>query len=703
MTVGLFCRVARRVTTYSPPVRTRILLSLTIVAGACGPSGSNPYPPEYPDDPQPPDAGVAAKPKPVEVSLADVGLSAEDMNPRADPCTDFYEYACGGWLARTEIPADQSDYNRFREITDRNLDVLREILESSASTKTGSFYAACMNEEANEKDGLAGVQPLLSKIAGLDNRQQLPEVLAAIHRHAIWPAFRLDRVPDFKDSTRNISFLSQGGLGLPDREYYVSEDKSRTDVLAAYRLHVARMFELVGDSKAAAKKAAGDVLRIETALAKASKTRVERRDPAGIYNKVDRKGLAKLAPEIEWDAYFSALGHEGIVDISVEAPKALTAVGAAAKSEPIRAWKSYLRWHVLAAVAPTLPKKLADHAFELEKLLSGTESQKPRWKRCVSATDDALRDLLAKQFVDKQFSPEAKQAAIDMVVQIRTAFGKRLDRLDWMSAETKARARQKLEAMELLVGYPDKFDTYDFEVGATTYTANVLRASAYELSRELNKVGKPYDRTEWPISAAIVNAGYNPLANHMVFPAGILQPRFFDANAHYAVNLGGLGLVVGHELTHGFDDQGRKFDAKGNLSEWWTQQDAKQFESRAQCVVDHYGAYEPIKGEHINGTLTLGENIADIGGALLGWDAYKAIQAKTEQRVVADGLNEDQLFFVAIGQAWCDEKRGPELRRRLITDPHSPPRYRIQGVIANHPEFARAFSCEKPEAICSVW
>jgi putative endopeptidase len=446
-------------------------------------------------------------------------------------------------------------------------------------------------------------------------------------------------------------------------------------------------------------------MRIETALAKASKTPVERRDPAGIYNKVDRAGLATLAPAIDWDAYFATLASPSIVDISVEAPKFITAAHALLGSESVAAWRNYLTWNVLASAAPTLPRKFADEAFELEKVLRGTESQRPRWKRCVSATDRALTDLLARRFVDEKFSSGAKTAAVDMVVQIRAAFAKRVDALEWMSDATRTRAHEKLEAMELLVGYPDTWKSYDFEVSATSYAANTLAARAHALREELAKVGKPFDRTEWPISAALVNAGYNPLANHMVFPAGILQPRFFDEDAHFAVNLGGLGLVVGHELTHGFDDQGRQFDAKGNLSEWWTAADAKQFKDRAQCVVDHYGAYEALPGEHINGQLTLGENIADIGGALLSYDAYRALLAQSDHRVEADGLSEDQMFFLAIGQAWCDEKREPELRRRLVTDPHSPPRYRIQGVIENHPAFAPAFSCKRKATakMCSIW
>ena len=688
------------------------LISLAIAAGSCGSSGSNPYPPVYPD-PSPPDVGAAAETPVLEkVSLEDVGLSAADMDPNVDPCADFYQYACGGWLKRTEIPADQADTNRFREISDRNEEALKAILESARAApdsndpviaKLGAFYGACMDEAAIEADGLGGIQRLSTRIRKIRRRADIQPTIAELHRHAIWPVFSLERAPDFKDSTRNISFVSQGGLGLPDREYYVSEDKARVEMRRLYKNHVAAMFALSGLKKPAAKAAAADVLRIETALAKASKTRVERRDPAGIYNKVDRDGLNKLAPAMNWDAYFASLAHPDIVDISVEAPGFMAAAGKLVASEPMTAWKNYLTWHLLSATAPTLPKRFADEAFELEKALRGTETQRPRWKRCVSATSSALTDYLAKRFVDEKFSPAAKSAAAKMVVQIRTAFAERLAGLDWMSDETKARAKQKLDAMELLVGYPDKWKTYDFEVSESSYSANMLAAGAEDLSRELDKVGKPYDRSEWPISAAIVNAGYNPLANHMVFPAGILQPRFFDENAHYAVNLGGLGLVVGHELTHGFDDQGRQFDAAGNLTDWWTETDSSRFKDRAQCVVDHYSAYEPVPGEHINGQLTLGENIADIGGAILSFEAYRALQATTDRRVEADGLNEDQLFLVAVGQAWCDKKREQELRRRLVTDPHSPPRYRIQGVLSNHPAFAEAFSCDEPAKICSIW
>jgi putative endopeptidase len=464
------------------------------------------------------------------------------------------------------------------------------------------------------------------------------------------------------------------------------------------------MLTLVGVAPTRAKQGAAAVLRIETELAKVSKSRVERRDPKGMFNRMDLRRLGQLTPAVDWSAYQRTLGAAVGGDVNVTAPKFFEGVQAALKGIEPGAWQAYLQWHVVRDAARTLAKPFVDEAFALEQALTGQAEQRPRWRRCVAATNEALGDLLGQAYVETNFAGESKSAAVAMVHAISGAFGAELDRLDWMDDATRKRAHDKLSSMAYLVGYTSKWKTYDFEIEPKNYAQNALRASAFELARELRKVGTAVDRDEWQMTPSTVNAYYDPQRNHMVFPAGILQPPMYDVKFSVPVNLGAIGMVVGHELTHGFDDEGSQYDAKGNLQNWWEPAVGERFGQRTRCVSQQYSRYEPQPGAKVNGDLTLGENIADLGGVKLAFQAYRAMRSGAE-RVTAGGFSEDQQFFLAMGQAWCAKARPEVERLRLKTDPHSPPRFRVVGPLANLPEFAEAFSCTPPAAdqSCSVW
>jgi putative endopeptidase len=693
-------------------MRKAATFTAAVVLAGCGPG--------LPDQPtiETYDAAPAAKPAspPEGVTLASVGLSSEALDRSADPCSDFYRYACGGWIDKTEIPADKPRWVRsFNEIHERNEKELRAILEAAAAnpksgddvhTKIGRYYAACMDEASIAEAGLTKIQPLLDRIAKIRDDKSLLSVVTELHRHKIWALFDIDAEQDFKDATKMIAFLDQNGLGLPDRDYYVKEDDKSKTLRDAYVAHVERMLELGGYSAEDAKRAAQDVMQIETQLAEASKTRVERRDPKGLYNKVDRAGLVKLAPKLDWAAYFAALEQPKLTEIAVTAPKYFSRIDSLLHKTAPAAWRNYFTWHVLHSLAPALPEPFVQEDFALTQLLTGQPEQRVRWKRCVSATDAALGEALAQPFIERRFRGASKAAAEEQVHAISDAFGKRLDDLDWMGAATRARADEKLQAMEYLIGYPDKWKTYDFAI-EDAYVDNLLAAQAFDLRRELDKIGKPVDRGEWSMSPPTVNAYYNPLRNHMVFPAGILQPPFYDVDAAVAVNLGGMGFVVGHELTHGFDDQGSQFDEKGNLADWWEPKVAEAFKKRTKCVEDLYAGFTPAPGLSLNGELTKGENIADLGGVKLAFAAYRGLRAG-EEPIVAEGHSEDQLFFLASGQVWCSKLRDEYLRLMVQTDPHSPPQYRVNGPLSQLPEFAEAFECSEgtpmhPKEVCSVW
>ncbi|HEU4409004.1 MAG TPA: M13 family metallopeptidase [Polyangiaceae bacterium] len=685
-----------------------------LLIGGCEPSAP-PAPPK--NQPPPPPAAPPPGPPEKSVTLGDVGLDPTALDRSADPCQDFFQYACGGWLQKIEIPADRSRWGRsFSEIAERNEIELRRILEGASSQPSsdpatqaiGTFYGACMDEGAVEAAGTKGVEPLLKRARAARDVPSLVAAVAELHRHGIFPLFRLGSEQDSKDATRVIARLDQGGLGLPDRDYYVNDDAKSKDIRAKYAEHVARVFALAGKKPAEAKKAADDVMALETELAKVSKTRVERRDPSGMYNKLDRAGVAKLAPKWGWDAYFKGLGFADLRDINVTAPAFVQGLDRLLAATKPAAWQSYLEWHVLNASAEALPKKFVDEGFALQQVLTGQKQQRERWKRCVEATDQALGEYLGQPFVARRFAGESRDAARQMVLAISQAFGERLGELDWMDEKTKERARFKRQQMAYLIGYPSKWRVYDFALDKKVHAANVLAGQAFEMKRQLAKVGKPVDREDWQMSPPTVNAYYDPQLNHMAFPAGILQPPFYSARSAVAVNLGAIGMVVGHELTHGFDDEGSQYDAKGNLESWWEPETRKRFEGKTQCVVDQYSAYEPLPGVKLNGKLVLGENIADIGGLKLAFRAYRALRKDARERLVADGFDEDQQFFLSFGQSWCSKDREEVARLLAQVDPHSPAKFRVNGTLTNSPEFARAFSCAEGKALspkrrCDVW
>jgi predicted metalloendopeptidase len=696
------------------------LIPVALLAAACGPT---PQPPTSPS-PSPTSAPAVAPPAPakpaakvVNASLADVGLDASALDRTADPCTDFYQFACGGWLQKTEIPADKPRWSRsFSEIQQRNELDLKAILEAAAAKKSGDpvrdrlgdFYGACMDEPGIEKAGIKPVKPLFDAVKRVQNAKTLVPVLASLHRQSIFPFFDVSGSADFKDATKNILHLDQNGLGLPDRDYYVKDDDKSKELRAKYVAHVERMMALAGFPAKEAKQAATEVMEIETALAKASKTRVERRDPQSLHNKIDRAGLEKEAPAIDWKAYFDALGFPAIKDVNVTSLPFLRAVNDLAKSTQPGPLRHYLAWHVLRATAKALPKSIVDEAFSMEQALTGQKEQRVRWKRCVEATDHAMGEALAQPFVAERFAGDAKGAAEQAVREISKAFEAELAKLDWMDEPTRAKAKGKLAAMAYLIGYPKKWRTYDFPIDRGAWAKTMLAGQEFEQKRVLAKVGTPVDRDEWQMSPPTVNAYYDPQKNHMVFPAGILQPPFYSTKASIPVNLGGMGMVVGHELTHGFDDEGSQFAADGNLDSWWSKEARARFEDKTKCIADQYGGYETLPGVKLDGKLTMGENIADNAGVMLAFHAYRALRKDAPETTVADGFTEDQQFFLSVGQVWCFKARDEWVRMAAQVDPHSPARFRVGGSLANLPDFAEAFQCKPGSAMrrassCSIW
>ncbi|MFO0555798.1 MAG: M13 family metallopeptidase [Polyangiaceae bacterium] len=648
--------------------------------------------------------------------LDDQGLSLSAMDRNVDPCDDFYKFACGGWEASTEIPADRSRWSRsFSEIDQRNEADLKTILESavpkrkeeSTVGKLGRFYAACMDTAAIDKAGAKPLANILASIQKVKNPESAIATIAKLHTYGVWAFFDISSGQDSADATKMIALMDQNGLGLPDRDYYLSNDSDKTKIRDQYKAHVEAMFKLNGLDDKAAKAAMEHVLRIETALATASKSREERRDPKAMYNPVDRAGLAAMSPDVAWDAYFKGVGFADLAALSVSAPKFFKEIGAILKSESPEALRTYLTWMVLHYSAPRLSSKFDAEDFAMSKVLTGQKVQRDRWKRCIDATDEALGELLAQPFVDLRFGGQSKQGAEMLVSEIAKAMRGRLDELEWMDQGTRDKARAKLDAMAYLIGYPKKWKTYDFAV-KDSYFDNVLAGAAFRLKDSLSKVGKPVDRDEWFMTPPTVNAYYDPQKNQMVFPAGILQPPFYNAKASDVVNLGAMGMVVGHELTHGFDDEGSQFDKDGNLANWWSPKTEEIFTQKGQCVANQYSAYEVLPGVKLNGKLTLGENIADAGGVKLAFRAYRNIRASAAEEVVADGFTEDQQFFISVGQIWCSKYRDESTRLLAQVDPHSHPHYRVNGPLSQLPEFAAAFQCKEGKKMavknaCTVW
>jgi putative endopeptidase len=644
-------------------------------------------------------------------------IDATAIDHAVSPCENFYQFACGNWTRAHPIPADRGRWTRFDALTELNLEKLRTILEAAAdgsdadTRKIGDFYASCMDEAGIEAKGLSPLAPELARIDALTGADALPALLAHAHQNGVRAFFALRSTEDNADATKVIAEIDQGGLGLPDRNYYLGDDAASVEMRSAYRRHVGNMFRLLGEPAKAADVSADAVLALETDLAKASLDRVKRRDPKNLDHKLTRPELAGLAPRFAWDDYLSAVGQGGVDYLNVSWPDFLKGFDEVLTGYDVMAIKAYLRWHLVNRAAQWLPKAFVAERFAFQgRVLLGARQDQPRWKRCVQQTNWMLGEDLGRAYVAAAFPPSTKDETVAMIRAIEAAAAEDIASLDWMTAETKAKALAKLQAIANKVGYPDKWRDYSaLEVVRGDALGNALRAEGFEFRRRLAKIGKPVDRSEWYIPPPTVNASYNPRQNDINFPAGILQPPFYDPALDAAANYGAIGSVMGHEITHGFDDQGRKYDGSGNLRDWWTGADAAAFDERAACLVNEYGGFTAVGDVKVNGRLTLGENIADNGGLRL---AYAALEKKLNGAAPApiDGLSAQQRFFVAYAQAWCGNASDQDKRRRALTDPHSPGEFRVNGVIANQPEFARAFGCRvgapmapPPEKMCRVW
>ncbi len=646
-------------------------------------------------------------------------LDLTDMNRSVDPCQDFYTYSCGGWMKNNPIPPDQSAWGVYSKLYEDNLAFLRGILEQAAAEtkrdsvtqKIGDYYAACMDESAAEKLGAKPMQPEMDAIANLKSKSDLAPLVARLQLTGVGAMFDSGPEQDPDNSDSMIVGLAQGGLGLPDRDYYLKDDAKSKETRERYVQYVQKIFELLGDSPEVAKQNAATVMRMETGLAKASLTRVERRDPYKQKHKMTPADLYKVAPAFDWSAFFATVQVPKAETINVGWPAFFEEVNQQIDSASLQDWQTYLRFHVADTEAPVLSSAFvnADFAF-YRQYLRGAKEIRPRWKRCVQRVDNDLGEALGQVYVRKTFSPETKAAALDMTQRIEDAMALRIQQLDWMSPATKQQALAKLHAVRNKVGYPDKWRDYSsVKIVADDFYGNHLRATEFEAHREFNKVGKPVDRNEWGMTPPTVNAYYDPQMNDINFPAGVLQPPLYDPKMDAAPNYGDTGSTIGHELTHGFDDEGRQYDAKGDLKDWWTKQDAEQFVKRADCVVDQYAQYVVVDNIHINSKLTEGEDVADLGGTILAYNAWKSATEGRQLHPI-DGLTPDQRFFIGFAQWACENDRTEDLRVRAVTDPHSPAKYRVNGVVVNVPEFVQAFGCKanspmvKPSAkVCRVW
>jgi putative endopeptidase len=664
----------------------------------------------------PPSANTAGPEFPYTPSL-----DVKAMDKSVDPCGDLYSYSCGGWKKNNPIPPDQTSWDVYGKLYLDNLNFLRGILEQAAAggagrdavtQKIGDFYAACIDETTVEKQGISAIQPDLDAIAQLKSTKDMAP-LAARLQFTIGGSIMFEQgsQQDPDDSEQQIASLDQGGLGLPDRDYYTKDDAKSKEIRERYVLHVQKVFELIGDNPAAAKKNADAVMRMETLLAKASQTRVERRDPYKLKHKMKVADLSQLAPYFDWKVYYAQLQYPSFETVNVTAPDFFKEVNAELTEEPLENWKNYLRFHVVNSYSPYLSSKFVQENFEFyRQYLRGAKEMQPRWKRCVQYTDRNLGEALGQVYVRRVFSPELKASTLDMVKRIEDAMAARIRELDWMSPETKQQALTKLEAVRNKIGYPDKWRDYSsVSVVRTDFAGDIERAQEFERRRDINKVGKPVDHGEWGMSPPTVNAYYNPEMNDINFPAGVLQPPLYDAKLDDAPNYGNTGGTIGHELTHAFDDEGSQYDAKGNLKNWWTKEDREKFDARTKCVADQYAKYLVVDDIHINSKLTLGEDVADLGGEILGYMAWKDAD-KGKDLQPRDGLTPDQRFFVGFAQWACSNERPEELRMRATTDPHSPAPDRINGVVVNMPEFQRAFACKAgqpmvnaPDKACRVW
>jgi len=658
-------------------------------------------------------------------SFAQTDTGSKPLNATVDksanPCTDFYQYACGNWLKTTEIPSDQSRWGSFSELAERNRVILRDILDKAAvdnpnrnaiDQKIGDFYSACMDETAVNAKGISPLRPELDRLANIKDKAALMEAIAKEHLRGSNAFFDFGADADLHDANMDIAELDQGGLTLPNRDYYMKDDAHMVDLRKKLVDYATQVFILSGQSPTQAAESAKTVLRIETELAKPSMDPTSRRDPKALDHKMTTAATEAIAPNFNLVAYFAAAGAPSFTSLNVVNPEFFKQVNETLATEPLDALKTYAQWHILSAASPWLSQPFVDANFQYVQALTGQKEIQPRWKRCVRATDNALGEALGQRYVELTFGADGKARMLNMVNALEKALSADIQSVDWMSDTTKKEAQIKLAAITNKIGYPDVWRDYSsVNIVRGDLLGNLMRATEFESHRQIAKIGNPVDRKEWGMTPPTVNAYYNPSLNEIVFPAGILQPPFFDKNMDDAVNFGGIGLVIGHELTHGFDDEGRQFDPQGNLRDWWTPEDSKKFDERASCIEKEYGNFVAIDDLKLNGKLTLGENTADNGGGRIALAALKteiAADPNGKAAQTLDGYSPEQRYFLGFGRVWCEKRRPEAARMAVSVDPHSPGKYRVDGVVQNLPDFEHAWSCKAgqpmvSENACRVW
>ena len=649
------------------------------------------------------------------------GFSIDNIDKTVDPCVDFYQYACGNWIKNSEIPADRAAWQSFSELNESNLEIERHILEKAASggagrnaidQKIGDLYGSCMDEKAVDAKGIAPLKPELERIAAVKDKKALVDEIAHIHLIGPNPLFNFYAASDLHNADQVIAYIDQGGLSLPDRDYYIKDDADKVEMRKHLAAYATQVFTLAGQTPQQAASSAQTVLMVETLLAADAMDRTKRRDPKNRDHKMTREEAAAMAPDFYLNRYFTAVGAPNFTAMNVTNPDFFKQVNGVVATLPLESLKTYVTWHVLRGAAPWLSQPFVDANFKLRQALTGQKQIQDRWKRCVDLVDGSLGEALGQRYVEVTFGPEGKQRMLKMVDALEKSLDEDIQGLSWMSDETKKQAKVKLQAIRNKIGYPEVYRDYSaVTIKADDLMGNVQRPNEFESKRQIAKIDKPLDRKEWGMTPPEVNAYYSGSFNEIVFPAGILQPPFFDKSMDDAVNFGGIGLVIGHELTHGFDDQGRKFDPQGNLRDWWTEQDGKEFEKRVSCVADEYSNFVAVDTTRLNGRLTLGENTADNGGARIALMALEHLIAddKTgKEGQSIDGYTPEQRFFLGFGRVWCEKQRPEYLRMQVSTNPHSPGKYRVDGVVQNMPEFQKAWNCKAgqpmvAENACHVW
>jgi predicted metalloendopeptidase len=646
---------------------------------------------------------AAVDPAPDAASVEGRGIDRANMDTSCSACRDFYRYANGGWLDRNPVPADRSSWSGYSEAADRTTQTLRALLEDAArqaeagasgtTGRLGTFYASCMDTARIDALGISPVEADLARVAALRDRGALAAELARLHRVGVWVPFGFGSTPDEMNSTVWVAGVWPGGTVLPERGYYLRQDSASVSLRAQYQAHVARMLRLAGDSLEGAEAGARQVLRMETAFAQARLSPQEAREPRATYHPLPLDSLRAMVPDVDWAAYLAALGAPRVESLNVAEPAFMRALGRMLREEPLDAWRTLLRWRILNDQAQSLSSEIANADWSFFSAFSGARQRAPRWRRCIDRTNGVLGPELGRIYGERTFTPVARARAEEMIANLRAVMEERIDALSWMGPATREQARAKLRALDVLLGYPDSIPDFSMlRLSRGDYLGNLRAARARGLERGLARIGGRVDRSEWQGLPQSTSGWYNPSYHQLTYPAGKFQPPFFDPLADDAVNYGALGATIAHEIVHGFDDQGRQYDAAGNLRDWWTPEDDARFRTLAEGLVAQYAAYTVLDTVHVNGRLTLGENIADLGGVTLAYHAFQRAQRGKPRRVI-DGLTPEQRFFISWAQNWRENERPEAQRTAIRTDPHSPPRYRLIGTLSNLPEFAAAFGC----------